>query len=115
MKRFFQGFSYALNGLRSAFSEQRNLKIHVAIAVPVIIAGFYFDLSTGEWIAVVMVIGFVVGAELFNTAIEYIVDVVSPKHQPVAGKIKDIAAGAVLVAAITALIVGVMIFKKYIP
>ncbi|CAN5244646.1 diacylglycerol kinase family protein [soil metagenome] len=115
MKRFFKGFSYAWNGLRSAFSEQRNLKIHVVTAVVVVAAGFYFNLTRGEWVAIVMVIGFVFVAELFNTAIEYMVNIVSPQHQPSAGKIKDIAAGAVLVAACTAVIVGVIIFRKYIP
>ncbi len=115
MKRFIRSFSYAANGLWSVLREQRNFKIHLFIALLVISAGFYVELNRGEWMVITIVIGFVFAAELFNTAIEYIVNLISPEHQTAAGKIKDIAAGAVLLAAITALIVGVIVFNKYLP
>ena len=67
-----------------------------------------------EWIAVILCIGMVIGAELFNSAIERIVDLVSPQRHPLAGQIKDIAAGAVLICALTALIIGLIIFIPYL-
>jgi len=114
MKELFKSFSYALNGIAATFSEQRNMKIHLAVAIVVIGAGFYFRISNFEWLAITIVIGFVFTAELFNTSIEYIVNMISAEHRSSAGKIKDIAAGAVLVSAITSIVVGVLIFKNYI-
>jgi diacylglycerol kinase len=105
-----KGFNYALNGLKSAFASEMNLKTHVIATLAVLFAGWYLHLSVTEWLIVTGCIGFVLTAELFNTAIEYLVDLVSPAIHPLAGKIKDVSAGAVLIAAITALIAGCIIF-----
>src|SRR5258708_1386450 len=114
MNRFINSVGFAWRGIRKAFSEQRNLKFHFSAAFAVVAAGFYFEIAAEEWMVLVLIIGFVVALELLNTAMEELVNVVSPEHQSKAGKIKDIAAGAVLIAAITAVIIGFLIFHKYI-
>ncbi len=92
------------------FKSQPNAWIHLFAAFGVIVAGFILKLSISEWIFVTFAIGFVISAELFNTAIEALVDKVSPEQNPISGKVKDLAAGAVLVAAITAAVIGLVIF-----
>lgn len=82
-------------------------------AMAVIIAGIVLGITRTEWIMVVMCIGTVIAAELFNTAIEKLVDLVSPERHPVAGQVKDIAAGAVLICAVAAAIIGLIIFIPY--
>ena len=79
----------------------------------VIIAVIVLGITRTEWIMVVMCIGTVIAAELFNTAIEKLVDLVSPERHPVAGRVKDIAAGAVLICAVAAAIIGLIIFIPY--
>ena len=73
-------------------------------------AGFWFGISRGEWCAVIAAIGLVWTAEGLNTALEAVVDLVSPDQHPLAGRAKDVAAGAVLCAAISALVIGLLIF-----
>ena len=77
------------------------MKIHVGVAVLAVGFGFVLQISSVEWIAVIICIGLVFSAEMINTALEILVDKVSPQKDPVAGKIKDISAGAVLIAAIS--------------
>ena len=103
-------FKFAIQGIYEAIRTQLNMKIHAVAMVAVIIAGFYFRINSGEWIAIILCIGVVLTAELINTAIEYIVDFISPDHHVMAGKIKDLAAGAVLVISIAAAIIGTIIF-----
>jgi len=86
------------------------MKIHVLAATVVVGAAFFFEISLIEWIIIVICIGMVFISEIANTAIEYLVDFVSPEIHPVAGKIKDLSAGAVLIAAITSAITGLLIF-----
>ncbi len=114
MKRLFESFRSALNGILLGVSGQQNMKIHVTIAIMVVVVGFYFHISGGEWLAIVLCIGLVLSTELLNTALEHLVNLVSPHHQALAGKIKDVAAGAVLVLAIASSIVGLIIFSKYL-
>ena len=84
--------------------------IHVLAALSVIIAGIYFKITSTEWMAVVFAIGIVVVAEMLNTAIEKLTDMVSPGIHPDAKVVKDIAAGAVLMASISALTIGLIVF-----
>lgn len=111
---FLKSFLYALNGLRASLQGQRNLKIQIVIACITIGAGFYFNIAAWEWCVILLTIGLVVGLELVNTAIESLVDLVTRERKPEAGRIKDIAAGAVLVVSAIALIVGVIVFRKYL-
>ena len=103
------GFKFAIQGILLGFKE-RNFIIHNLITLCVIIAGFIFNISMLEWCVVVFCIGFVLALELLNTAIENIVNELSPQHSLFAKNTKDIAAAAVLIAAITSVVIGLIIF-----
>lgn len=89
------------------------MRVHLLATVVVIACGLYFSISAMEWCIIALCIGAVLAAELFNSAIELLTDLVKPEQHPVAGKIKDAAAGAVLVIALAAFVCGVLIFLKY--
>lgn len=110
MLKFFRGFVYAFNGIAVAIKEQLNLKIHLLVLAVVSASGIYFQLTAIEWAVLFLVFGLVLVAEMLNTAIEYLVDFISPEMHHQAGKIKDVAAGAVLISAIIAATVGLLIF-----
>lgn len=114
MNYFFKGFIYAINGIIVAFKDQRNLKVQLAIALIVIVSGLYFEINNIEWCVLLITIGIVLSLELLNSAIEDVVNFVSPQYHALAGRIKDIAAGAVLMFCIVAVIVGILIFTKYL-
>ena len=109
-KSLINSFKYACMGIKSAIKSERNMKIHVLVALIVTALGFILGLDPLEWVACIFSIVIVIGGEMLNTAIETIVDLVSPNINPLAKKTKDIAAGAVLVLAIGALVVGLIIF-----
>jgi len=109
-KNVLTSFKYAIKGIGSALKTERNLKIHFSITVLIIIGGFALNISAIEWVTCFLIIGLVIGSELINTAIEEVVNLVSPEINPIAGKAKDIAAGAVFFIAIIAIIVGAIIF-----
>ncbi|MFP7477820.1 diacylglycerol kinase family protein [Terribacillus saccharophilus] len=104
------GFRYAWNGIRWTFLEERNFRIHTIAAIIALIAGIIFRIGTPEWAAILLSIGFVIVTEMINTVVELMMDHLSPEHSEAAGLIKDIAAGAVLIAAITAICVGLVVF-----
>lgn len=109
MKRFINSLNYALTGIRSACKSERNFKIHIAAMVITIIMGAYLKLSLQSWGFVIFSIGFVLVAELFNTAIERLGDETANGKQRLGVKhAKDLAAGAVLISALTALAIGVI-------
>ena len=110
MRRFFESFTYAFKGLFLLFRHETNARVHLFFAIATVTSGFYFSISSSEWFAVIICIGMVLAAEAFNTAIEKIADYIQPEKDPRIGLIKDLAAGAVLFTAISALIVGLMIF-----
>lgn len=114
LKKQLRSFGYAWKGIQSCVGKEQNLSFHLIAAMAVIIAGIVLGITRTEWIMVVMCIGTVIAAELFNTAIEKLVDLVSPQQHPVAGQVKDIAAGAVLVCAATAAIIGLIVFIPYL-
>ena len=109
-KKLINSFKYAIEGIISSFRTEKNMKIHVLAMIIVIILGFVFKLDKVEWCFIIIAIISVISAELFNTAIETVVDMVSHERNPKAKLAKDIAAGAVLVVAMGAAIMGVMIF-----
>ena len=113
-KKQLRSFRYAWQGIRCCVGREQNLSFHLIVTVCVVAAGFAFGITPGEWAAVVLCIGMVIAAELFNTAIERLVDLVSPQRHPLAGQVKDIAAGAVLVCALAAIVVGLIIFIPYL-
>ena len=110
MKRLLSSFNYALQGIAHAIRTQANLQLHAAISVGVIIAGFLLQVSLIEWIDLVLAMMIVLSAELFNTSIENAMDRVSTEQHPLAKVAKDTAAGAVLIAAIGSVVIGILIF-----
>lgn len=114
IKDRLMSFKYAWRGICRFIGQEHNAWIHCTVMALVVCAGFFFGISRGEWIAVILCFALVLAAEAFNTAIERIVDKVSPERCQVAGDIKDIAAGAVLVCAIGAAVVGVVVFGPYV-
>lgn len=110
IKKRINSFSFAIKGIRYAISSQHNILIHIILTIVAIILGFLLRISNLEWILIVIVIGLVMSAEIFNTSIEEVVNFISPERNYKAGRIKDLAAGAVLISAISAFIVGAIIF-----
>lgn len=107
-------FKYAIEGLAAALRDQPNLVFQLCITAIVLTLGFYFQITRVEWLIVSLTIGFVITSELTNTAIEEIVDSFTDKAHPSAKKAKDVAAAAVLIASLTAAIIGLMIFLPYL-
>lgn len=106
-------FKYAFSGLAAAFKSEVHLKLYVFIALMVSGLGFYLDLTKTEWMEVAACITLVMTLELFNSAIEKLCDMVMPDQHPKIKYIKDVMAGAVLLACIFAAIVGLIIFIPY--
>lgn len=109
VRKLVQSFGFAFIGLFTATKEQ-NMRIHIMSAVIVIVAGFLTGISAVEWILLILVMALVIGMEMVNTAIEAIIDLVSPDYHPLAKVAKDVAAGAVLIFAIASVVIGCIIF-----
>lgn len=107
-----KGVGYAFKGAWILVRTESSIQIQVVIAILVIVAGFYFEISALEWILQLFAIGLVMGVEGVNTAIEKLSDYVQPEHDPRIGRIKDISAGAVMIVSLLASIIGLII---YIP
>lgn len=114
LKKRIKSFGYAFKGIASLIKKEHNAWIHCTAIVLVTACGFYFGITSTEWCIVTICFGVVLAAEGFNTAIERLVDLVSPDFHPIAGDVKDVAAGAVLICAIAAAIVGCIIFLPYL-
>ena len=110
MNKRIKSFGYAGRGIKIVFGSEPNMKIHIFVAMLVILCGFVFKINITEWILCLLCIGLVFSAEMINTAIENVVDLASPEHHELAGKAKDIAAGAVLICAIVSVVIGLLIF-----
>lgn len=110
MSRLLASFGYAIQGVAYGWRSQPNLRIHSGITAFVIVLGIWLGLSWVEWAIVTLTIALVVHAELFNTAIEAMVDKTSPEIHPLAKIAKDCAAGAVLISALLAVVVGMLVF-----
>jgi len=109
MGRFIKSLSYALDGLRSALKTERNVKVHIIAMFLTVALGFYLQLSLMEWGFIIFAMGFVLVSELFNTAVERLGDEASNgQYKQVVKKAKDTAAAAVLLSAITALVIGIL-------
>lgn len=108
-----KSFVYAGAGIRKLITREHNAWIHCCAIIVTTTAGLAVGLSRMEWVAVVLCFAIVLAAEGFNTAIERLVDLVSPERHPVAGDVKDIAAGAVLICAIGAFITALFIFLPH--
>lgn len=107
-------FKYAGEGIWTALKEEPNLKFHFFAALVVYVLGLYYNITKLDWILLVIVAGVVISLELTNTAIETVVNSFTEDTHPGAKRAKDVAAGAVLISAIMAIIVGVIIFTPYV-
>lgn len=109
-RKRMKSFRYAMHGIKLLVKYEHNAWIHCFAAVAVGIAGWFFGLSRMEWVAVAIVIGAVLAAEAVNSAIEALADFVSPDYHEAIKQTKDLAAGAVLLMAMAAAVVGLLIF-----
>lgn len=112
--RLLKSFAYAIKGFLTALREERNIRIHLGVALIVIALGFWFEISATDWCIVLIMIGTVISAELLNTSLECLADFVTKDHHPGIGKVKDIASAAVLVLSLISVIVGIIVFAKYV-
>ena len=110
VKRIRNSFKYAGTGIFSAFKTELNMQVHFCMMLLVVLCGIVFNISLAEWRLCIILFGIVIGAEIFNTAIETVVDLVMPNINEKAKLAKDLSAGAVLVIAISAAIVGLTMF-----
>ena len=112
-RRRVASFGHAGRGVWSALRSEVHLRFHAVATVVVIGLGFHYGISRLEWALVALATASVWAAELMNTAIEALTDLASPAWHPLAGKAKDVAAGAVLLAALGAVVVGVLVFGPH--
>jgi diacylglycerol kinase len=112
--KFIGSFSYAFQGIGYAIRTQRNLRIHITIAIVVVLLGLFFHVSAVEFAMLFIAITGVFISEMFNTVAELCVDLASPTYHPLAKTAKDVAAGAVLANAILSVIIGLCIFGPHI-
>lgn len=110
MKSEIKSFTHACNGILYAIRSEKHMRFHLLAAFLVTDAGWFFNINTIEWCLIISSIGAVIAAEIFNTALEQLVNLVSPQQHVIAGKVKDLAAGAVLIISIAALLIGIIIF-----
>jgi diacylglycerol kinase (ATP) len=110
LQRRAASFGHALRGLVAAWRTEVHLRLHGAATVAVLGLGWYVGLARWEWALVALAVGLVWSLELLNTAVEAVVNLVSPEWHPLAGRAKDVAAGAVLAGAAAALAVGLLVF-----
>ncbi|MCW3462755.1 diacylglycerol kinase family protein [Chitinophaga nivalis] len=107
-------FGYAFNGIIAFLRSEPHARIHALATIVVVAAGCWYHIATSEWIWLILCIALVWVTEMLNTVVEKIMDHLSPQQHPKVKWIKDVAAGAVLVAAIAALVIGILIFYPYL-
>ncbi len=109
LKNRVRSFAYAIQGIKTLITGEHNTWIHLAATIVVIVAAFLFHVSKLSWFMLTLAIAMVWITEAINTAIEYLVDLTSPEYHPLAKKAKDVAAAAVLFAAIFAVVIGILV------
>lgn len=112
--KFLTGFVYAFRGLWHALRTQRNMRVHLAFAILVTIAGILLHISAVEFALLYVAIAGVFIAEMFNTVIEICVDLAQPEYHPLARTAKDVAAGAVLLSAMLAVVIGIFVLGPHL-
>ncbi|MDO9546159.1 MAG: diacylglycerol kinase family protein [Pelolinea sp.] len=108
--RFKFSFRNAFAGIQTAYRTQKNLKIHMFIGLIMITAGFLLNITNSDWLILILTIMLVIISELFNTALEFTVDLFSPDFSLQAKKAKDVSAAGVLVTSLFAILIGILIF-----
>ncbi|WP_276498416.1 diacylglycerol kinase [Pontibacter litorisediminis] len=113
-KKRYNSFKFAFRGINAAVRSEPHMRLHILSALGVVGLGLALGVTKTEWCLLVGSMGLVITAEILNTAIETVVNLVSPEFHQLAGKAKDLAAGAVLVAAMAAAVIGTIIFLPYL-
>src|SRR5260370_35870020 len=114
LAKFIASFGYAFHGLWYALRTQRNMRVHLAAAIIITIAGIFLHVSAVEFAMLYVAIAGVMIAEMFNTVFEICVNLAKPEYHPLAGIAKDVAAGAVLLSALLAVVIGVFVFGPHL-
>jgi len=109
-----ESFKNAIRGLKLALREEKNIQFHFAISILVLLLAIFLEVSKVELVLILIAIMAVIATEMINTALEELLDMISPDYNDKVGKIKDIAAGSVLVCALISAVIGLMIFMPYI-
>ena len=112
MKKFTKNFFYAFRGIVYAWSGERNIKVQTLAGITAVSLGLYFNISRMEWLVLVLIIAMILCLETANTALERMVNILSPEYHKEYGKVKDIMAGAVLILAMGSVVIGLVIFLK---
>ena len=110
IKRTINSFKYAFNGLIDTYRTEQSVWIYIPVALIVILIGFYLKINTTEWLIIILILGIILSLELINTALEAVVDLATEKYHPLAKKAKDTVSAAVLIFAVTSVIIGLIIF-----
>ncbi len=114
LKRFFKSFKYSIDGLIYAYKYEQSMLIHVIVTILVILVNIFFGVNGTEWLISLMAIGMVLAAELINTAIEAVVDLVTLEIHPLAKIAKDCGSAATFVLAMMAAAIGIVIYLPYV-
>lgn len=114
MNKFIRSFAFAGRGIAIAYRDQVNLKVQTGLGLVAAALGIFFELSAMEWCSLLLSGALVLTLEIINTSIEKAVDLVTTEFHPLAGQVKDIAAGAVLLSALISLVVGVLVFRPHL-
>lgn len=114
IRKFIQSVKYAISGIVSMIQSENNARIHLLATMLVLAAGYYFHISTIDWLWIALSIALVWAAEAINTAIEALVDLYTTEQHPLAKKAKDVAAAAVFIVAGFALVVAFYVFAKHL-
>lgn len=110
MNNEVKSFGVAFKGIAGLVLTQRHARFHALATTCVVVAGWWLEVSRDEWMALVLSMGLVWTAEAINTAVEFLGDAITMHHHPLIGRAKDVAAGGVLIASITAAIIGMLVF-----
>lgn len=114
IKKLIHSFGYAGKGIRFFFAGNQNAVIELGVGILVVMAGTYFRISRMEWLFVLLNIASVLSLEALNTALEKLCDKLHPQHDQTIARVKDIAAGAVLIASLIAAVSGIVIFAPHL-
>ena len=114
MNKFIRSFAIAGRGIAMAYRDQVNLKIQTGLGLGAVGLGIFFELSSLEWCSLLLSAALVLTLEIINTSLEKAVDLVTTEFHPLAGQVKDIAAGAVLLTSLISVVVGVLVFRPHV-
>lgn len=114
IRQFFKSFTYAIQGMKYLYQHEQNIRIQTAVAMIVLLCGYFFQLSRTEWVVILLLIAFVLVLEIVNSVIERFIDIVKPRFHSHVQVIKDMLAAMVFFAAVSASIIGIIIFWPHI-